>query len=332
VLLNEHRFGDVVDVMSALLDRRVIFFGGKGGVGKTTCSSAFALAASRRGKRVLLVSTDPAHSTSDIFERRIGNAPGELLPALSAVEIDAEEESARYIAQVKRDIERIFSASVVRQAGRQIDLAAASPGLAEVALLDRIIDLIAANDAPRSPYDLIVFDTAPTGHTLQLLRMPEAMTTWIQALVKHRKAMLEIDLGAEQDRDAATAADPVLAALERRRQRLSDLRARVTDRGHTSFVLVTIPERLAIDETARAAELLAATGLGIGALIVNRVLPDGLSGSFYDARKAQEREYLDEIERRFPRLSRTSVRQLPRDIHGLDSLADVSAQLLPAGC
>jgi arsenite-transporting ATPase len=317
--------------MTALLDRRVLFFGGKGGVGKTTCSSAFALAASRRGKRVLLVSTDPAHSTSDIFEHRIGNTPSALLPALSAIEIDADQESARYIAQVKRDIERIFSPSVVRQAGRQIDLAAASPGLSEVALLDRMVDLIAANDAPRSDYDVIVFDTAPTGHTLQLLRMPEAMSTWIQALVKHRKAMLEIDLGTEQDRDAAAAADPVLAALERRRQRLSDLRARVTDRGYTSFVLVTIPERLAIDETARAAALLADTGLHVGALIVNRVLPDGLSGSFYDARKAQEREYLDEISRRFPRLARTVVRQLPRDIHGLESLAGVSVQL-GVGC
>ncbi len=315
-------------MLLTLFDRRVVFFGGKGGVGKTTCSSAFALAASRSGKRVLLVSTDPAHSIADIFERSVGSAPCELLPALSALEIDAEEESSRYIAQVKRDIERIFSPSVVRQATRQIDLAAASPGLAEVALLDRIIDLIAANDAPRSPYDLIVFDTAPTGHTLQLLRMPDAMTTWIQALVKHRKALLEIDLGSEQERDAAASADPVLGALERRRHRLADLRARVTDRGHTSFVLVTIPERLSIDETARAAELLADTGLDIGALVVNRVLPDGLSGSFYGARKEQEREYLDEIGRRFRRLSRIVVRQLPRDVHGLESLAAVSEQLV----
>jgi arsenite-transporting ATPase len=317
--------------MMGLQDRRVVFFGGKGGVGKTTCSAAFALDASRRGRRVLLVSTDPAHSTSDIFERRIGNRATELLPSLSAIEIDAEQESARYIVQVKRDIDRIFSPSVVRQAGRQIDLAAASPGLAEVALLERMIDLIAANDAPRSDYDLIVFDTAPTGHTLQLLRMPEAMSTWIQALVKHRKAMLEIDLGGEQDRAAAAAADPVLAALERRRQRLIDLRGRVQDRGHTSFVLVTIPERLAIDETARAAQLLADTGLDIGALVVNRVLPDGLSGAFYEARKGQEAEYLTEIDRRFSRLSRVVVRQLPRDIHGLDSLAGISAQL-GAGC
>ena len=310
-----------------LLDRRVVFFGGKGGVGKTTCSSAFALEASRRGKRVLLVSTDPAHSIADIFGRRVANVPTEIVPALSAVEIDADEESARYLTQVKRDIDRIFSPAVVRQAARQIDLAAASPGLAEVALLDRIIDLVTANDAPRSPYDLIVFDTAPTGHTLQLLRMPDAMTTWIGALAKHRKALLEIDLGSEPPRDAA-AADPVLAALERRRQRLTDLRARVSDRGYTSFVLVTIPERLAIDETARAATLLAETGLDIGALVVNRVLPDGLSGSFYDARKAQEREYLTEIEGRFRRFERVVVRQLPRDVHGLDSLAQVSGQLV----
>src|SRR5438128_2264807 len=221
--------------MLSLLYRQVVFFGGKGGVGKTTCSAAFALAASRRGKRVLLVSTDPAHSTSDIFERHIGGSECELLPNLSAIEIDADRESARYVKDVKRDIERMFSPGVVRQAHRQIDMAAASPGLAEVALLDRMIDLIVERE---QLYDLVVFDTAPTGHTLQLLRMPEAMTTWIQALVKHRKAMLEIDLGTETDRDAAAAADPVLAALERRRQRLSDLRATVSDRGHTSFVLV----------------------------------------------------------------------------------------------
>ena len=79
-------------------------------------------------------------------------------------------------------------------------MAAASPGLLEVALLDRMIELIV--DRGRA-YDTIVFDTAPTGHTMQLLRMPEAITTWIQALVKHRRAILEIDRGAEQTREAA---------------------------------------------------------------------------------------------------------------------------------
>ena len=186
--------------MISLLDRQVVFFGGKGGVGKTTCSSAFALAASRRGQRVLLVSTDPAHSTSDIFERKIGPDEREIEPRLWAIEIDARRESARYVAEVKRDIERMFAPAVIRQAYRQIDMAAASPGLAEVALLDRMIDLIVEREAR---YDLIVFDTAPTGHTVQLLRMPEVMDTWIRALVKHRRALLEIDRGSERQDDRA---------------------------------------------------------------------------------------------------------------------------------
>lgn len=315
-------------MLLTLLDRRTVFFGGKGGVGKTTCSAAFALGASRRGRRVLLVSTDPAHSTADIFGQAIGGDPRSLLPDLWGIEIDAEQESARYVGQVKRDIEKMFSADVVQRARKQIDLAAASPGLSDVALLERMIDLVLANDTADSRFDLIVFDTAPTGHTMQLLRMPEAMTAWIEALVKHRKAVLAIDHQDEEQRDAAVASDPVLTALERRYRRLLELRAHVTDRGRTSFVLVTIPERLAIDESTRAAEMLRETALDVGGLVINRVLPDDLSGDFYLARKAQEQQYLDEIGRRFGRLPRVVVRQLPHDVHGLAPLADVAAQLL----
>jgi hypothetical protein len=114
-------------LLIALLDRDVVFFGGKGGVGKTTCSSAFALAASRQRQRVLLVSTDPAHSTSDIFEQKIGGKVRELQPGLSALEIDSEAEATRYINDVKRDIQRMFSPAIIQQAHRQIELAAASP-------------------------------------------------------------------------------------------------------------------------------------------------------------------------------------------------------------
>ena len=90
--------------MRALLDKRVLFFGGKGGVGKTTCASAMALAASRAGKRVLLVSTDPAHSTSDMFEREIGPEPVQLLPNLHGLEIDGAFETQRYVKNVKEQI------------------------------------------------------------------------------------------------------------------------------------------------------------------------------------------------------------------------------------
>lgn len=309
--------------LERLLDRQVVFFGGKGGVGKTTSSSAFALEASRRGKRVLLVSTDPAHSISDIFEQAIGGAERVLRPGLSAIEVDAPRESARYVAEVKREIDRMFSPGVIRQAYRQIDMAAASPGLSEVALLDRMIDLIVERE---QVYDLIVFDTAPTGHTLQLLRMPDAMTTWVQALVKHRRALLEIDQGGDEAQNPLEA-DPVLAALERRHRRLLALHERVTDRRRTTFVLVTIPERLAIEETARAAEVLGGTDVEIGALVVNRILPDGLEGDFYRSRKAQERTYLEEIARRFARIPRVAVRQLARDVYGLGPLDLIAGQL-----
>jgi arsenite-transporting ATPase len=314
-------------LLNSLIDQQVVFFGGKGGVGKTTCSAAFALAASRKGQRILLVSTDPAHSTADIFQAPIGPVERELQPRLTALEIDAEGEASRYISGVKRDIERMFSPGVIREAHRQIEMAAASPGLLEVALLDRMIDLILNRSRA---YDTIVLDTAPTGHTLQLLRMPDAITTWIQALVRHRRAMLEIDRGAEQTAEAAAAADPVLAALERRHERLAQLRRIMTDRSRTSFVFVMIPERLAIEETARAAEQLADTGVDVAGLVVNRVLPDGLEGAFYRSRKAQEEIYLKEIDRRFARLPRVRVRQLPRDVYGLESLALVSDQLIDA--
>jgi arsenite/tail-anchored protein-transporting ATPase len=315
----------LLSTLDDLLAQQVVFFGGKGGVGKTTCSAAFALAASRRGRRVLLVSTDPAHSTADIFEKPIGSSEREILPGLTAVEIDAEQEARRYIGNVKRDIERMFSPAVIKQAHRQIDMAAASPGLSEVALLDRMIDLIVGRSAD---YDLVVFDTAPTGHTLQLLRMPEAITTWIQALVRHRRAVVEIDHGSEQTAEAAAKADPVLEALQRRHERVGRLRTIMTDRRRTSFVLVMLPERLVIDETARAAELLNDAGIDVGGLVVNRVLPDDLAGDFFLSRKAQERTYLDEIERRFKRLTRVIVRQLPRDVYGTEPLTRVSDQLM----
>jgi len=315
----------LLSTLDDLLAQQVVFFGGKGGVGKTTCSAAFALAASRRGRRVLLVSTDPAHSTADIFEKPIGSSEREILPGLTAVEIDAEQEARRYIGDVKRDIERMFSPAVIKQAHRQIDMAAASPGLSEVALLDRMIDLIVGRSAD---YDLVVFDTAPTGHTLQLLRMPEAITTWIQALVRHRRALVEIDRGGEQTAEAAEKADPVLQALQRRHERVGRLRTIMTDRRRTSFVLVMLPERLVIDETARAAELLNDAGIDVGGLVVNRVLPDDLAGDFFLSRKAQERTYLDEIERRFKRLPRVIVRQLPRDVYGTEPLTLISGQLM----
>ena len=299
-----------------LLDREVVFFGGKGGVGKTTCASASALAASRLGKRVLLVSTDPAHSTSDIFERRIGPEPVVISPGLHAMEIDAAAESKRYVDGVKDHIRQLFGHAILKEANRQIDLAATMPGAEEVALFDRMGALIRGDDRR---FDLIVFDTAPTGHTLRLIRMPELMEAWIKALSRSRRAMLGVDQDDKQD--------PIMLTLNERLEGLRLLRARLVSGRTTGFVLVLIPERLPIEETSRAIDQLDEAAVKVGALVVNRVLPETSHDAFLSARRKQERVYLEEIDRRFAAYPIIRVPQLESDVYGLDALERVSGLL-----
>jgi arsenite-transporting ATPase len=303
--------------MRGLLEKRVLFFGGKGGVGKTTCASAMALAASRSGKRVLLVSTDPAHSTSDMFEREIGPEPVPLLPNLHGLEIDGAFETERYVKNVKEQISTLFGHTIQKEASRQIDLAASMPGAEEMALFDRIGGLIRGED---DRFDLIVFDTAPTGHTLRLIRMPELMEAWIRALSKSRQAMM----GIEQDE----AKDPVLISLTERLEHLREFRARLLSPRISAFVLVLVAERLPIEETARAIEQLQDAGVTIGGMVVNRVLPETSPDPFLRSRHEQELIYLAEIDRRFTRHGRVRVPQLPSDVHGITTLEHLAELLI----
>src|SRR6185369_6075046 len=127
------------------------------GVGKTTCAAAIALAASRTGKKVLLVSTDPAHSTSDVLGLEVGGGEREILPSFYAMEIDAPAEAREYIASVKERATALFG-SGADKALKQIDLAASMPGIEDAALFDRISRVVAEQ---AGHYDLVIFDTAP---------------------------------------------------------------------------------------------------------------------------------------------------------------------------
>jgi len=309
----------VLLTMQGLLDREVLFFGGKGGVGKTTCAAAMALAASRAGRKVLLVSTDPAHSTSDIFERPIGADPTELLPNLWGLEIDAATESARYVREVKDRVRDLFGHAILKEAYKQIDLAASMPGAEEVALFDRMGGLIRGED---TRFNLVIFDTAPTGHTLRLVKMPELMDAWIRALTRSRRAMLGVE-GDDKN-------DPILLSLKDRFERLQGLRARLMSGRTSAFVLVLIPERLPIEETARALAQRDDTGVKVGGLVVNRVLPRETTDAFLAARREQEQVYLDEIATRFASRPRVYLPQFRRDVYGLASLGPVADALAAA--
>lgn len=315
-----------------LLKKKILFFGGKGGVGKTSCASAVALAASRAGKRTLLVSTDPAHSTSDIFEKQFSREESEISPGLFGIELDGEFEARAYIDTVKSQISSLFSAAILKEAERQIELASMMPGVEDVALFDRMSDLIVSRS---DHYDLIVFDTAPTGHSLRLLRMPELMTSWIRALSERRRGIVQLNRNMDSVRlkpetGAGTIEDdPVLRALMRRGEKLEQVRSRLMHHNETGFVLVLIPERLPIEESVRAAAMLGDSGVNLCGVIVNRVLPESADGEFYQSRRRQEQVYREEIVRRLGQYRLQWVPQFETDVYGLRNLERISDVLVP---
>jgi arsenite-transporting ATPase len=312
-----------------LLERQVLFFGGKGGVGKTTMASAFALLSADGGARTLLVSTDPAHSTSDIFEQQLGNEPQAVVDNLWALEIDPEQEVDSYIAEVKARVADSTPPRLHAEVERQIDIARISPGAEESALFDRFARIL---EQDADSYDRIVFDTAPTGHTLRLLSLPETMTAWITGLIAHRK---KVNVLGRMWRNVAGASagshgdpsDPVLQALDQRRQRFEKARQVVTDAERAGFAFVVIPERLPILETDKAVRTLDKYGIPVGGVFVNRVLPEHAEGAFVERRRAREASYLDDIKSRFATHDLRFVPLVEEDVVGVPALRDLGRAL-----
>jgi arsenite/tail-anchored protein-transporting ATPase len=303
--------------------RPLTFLSGKGGVGKTTIATALASHAAAVGQRTLLVSTDPAHSTADLLGVTLGDEPRTVAPSFDAVEIDAEKHADAYVDRVRRDAHRVVAPEVRDTVDRHLDLARRGAGTLEAATLDRLADLIARCPAE---YDRIVVDTAPTGHTLRLLAMPELLTGWVHGLVRQRERVRGVDrmlrnlAGDDEPPD-----DPVITRLRQQRDRLVEVRRRLREDAVVHLVL--IPERLPIEETARALATLEEARLQVGAVVVNRVLPDDAEGAYLAARRVQQQRYLDELDRRFAGWPRVRVTQLDRDVSDARSLAAVETQL-----
>ena len=327
-----------------LLARRIVFVGGKGGVGKTTTAAALALAAAERNRTCLVVSTDPAHSLGDVFGRSIGDAETALAPNLTGLEIDPDRAAAAHVAGVKERMKTLVHPRLYGEIDRQLDLAAHAPGASEAALLERVAELL---PAAGSRFELVVFDTAPSGHTVRLLSLPEVMSAWMDGLLRHRErsarfgALLGrlgggarqgdelslIDGRADHPRDSPEAR--INEVLQARRRKFAAAREHLLDTAGTAFLLVVNPDRLSILESRRVVDTLARFDLPVSALVVNRVLPDGAdaAGAFLDARRAQERTYLREIETVFAALPRIVVPLRPDDAHGLDALRAIGARL-----
>jgi arsenite-transporting ATPase len=320
--------------LAATLDRPLLFFGGKGGVGKTTLAVAAALQSAAAGRRTLLVSTDPAHSTSDALGLSLGPTPTAVRPSLWAVEIDPAAEADRYIDEVKANIANSVPPRLATEVERHFDIARVSPGADEAALFDRFTRYM---DLAGSAYERVVFDTAPLGHTLRLLTLPEQLQVWIGGLIDRRRKvnvlqrMWERVSSAGRNTDTDDSTDPVLNALEERRDRFERARRAVADPERAGFVFVVVPEWLPVSETERGVATLERHGVPVAAVITNRIVTDRAQGRFAARRREEEAPVLEEIDRRFTQYARLRVPEFEGDLRGIEALGQIGSALCTEG-
>ncbi|SFQ29940.1 ArsA family ATPase [Salibacterium halotolerans] len=309
--------------MDKLYRHHIVFFGGKGGVGKSTSASAFALSAAEQGKNTLLVSTDPAHNLGDLFDTSIGDEALRLSPRLWGLEISSGQEAKRYINEVKDNLKGLVKSHMAEEVNRQIDMAALSPGAEEAALFDRMVKIVLEESRE---YDLIVFDTAPTGHTVRLLTLPELMESWVEGMLERRQAVNENY--SQWLHDGEPVDDPIYRTLMERKDRFSQARHTLLDQKKTGYVYVLTPEKLPIAETERALELLEHAKLEVGTLIVNKCIPETEeTGYFFTSRQKQEEVYKEQIEEKFSQKRRIYLPLLEEDISSRRALEALKEKL-----
>lgn len=300
-----------------ILTKKLIFVGGKGGVGKTTTSTALALHAASLHKKTLLISTDPAHNIGHVFGKRIGGKITKINRYLNALEIDPKKETADYIQQVKENVKEVVQPTMMEEVYRQLDTAQASPGADEAALFDKIISIV-LEESDR--YDHVIFDTAPTGHTIRLFTLPELLGVWIRGLLEKRHKTKETY--SQLLHDGEPIDDPIYDALVKRKERFEKAQQIMLDEKKTAFIFVVNPERLPIVETEEAIAMLKQYDLHVETIIVNRVLPEEDRGQFFQQRKKQEKKYLQSINETFSEQQIVRIPFFAHDISTVEQLEE----------
>jgi len=289
-------------------NKRVIMFGGKGGVGKTTCSATAALHYALAGRKTLIISSDLTPSLSDIFETKIGptERPVDGVPNLFGLEISPDEVMARWKEKFGPQVYAAASALVDMPYDQLIDYVAIAPGIQEEFMLDYILERV-----KDGRYDLIVWDTAPAGDTLRLLGLPQQ---FLQHLRMAPKIYLEV-------RDTLNLKKvPFLELIHSWSELSEEVVGFFRDPAQTEFVLVTIPEALGVYQAQRLVGEFARFGLRIRYLVINHVIqqPDC---PFHQQRAAMHRPYIELSEQEYD--SHLELIQLPsfaQDMKGIDQL------------
>ncbi|MEN4006464.1 MAG: TRC40/GET3/ArsA family transport-energizing ATPase [Methanobacteriaceae archaeon] len=301
-----------------------VFIGGKGGVGKTTVSAATALWFARHGKKTLVISTDPAHSLSDSFERNIGHDPTPIAENLEAVEIDPEVAMKDYQAKM-REQQAMNPGMDMGMLQDQMDMASMAPGIDETAAFDKFLQYMTTDE-----YDMVVFDTAPTGHTLRLLSFPEMMDSWVGKMIKIRrqvgsmaKAFKNIMpfMGDDEEEDRA------LEDMEETKKKIREARGVLADPERTSFKMVVIPEEMSIYESERAMQALAKYNMIVDGVIVNQIQPEEADCEFCTARRKIQEERLKTIHEKFGNQLIAQIPLQAEEVKGMDKLKKIGEVL-----
>jgi len=289
-----------------------IFFSGKGGVGKTSMACATAVRYADEGKRTLIVTTDPASNLADVFEQPIGHqiTPIAGVPNLWAMEIDPDHATEEYKDRALAPIRAAFPSQIVQVIEEQMS----GPCTSEVAAFDRFTDFLVLDDSAANPmaFDVIIFDTAPTGHTIRLLELPAEWTRSINL--------------AEQG-SGQTCIGPT-AAIQSAKLKYERALAILRDATQTTFIFVLHPEAIAIRETKRAIGELGKLGIHAHQLIVNALIPpEETANPLFAARGEMQAHYLKQIESELPYPARRMF-LLDGEIKGVNRLREVSGVLL----
>jgi arsenite-transporting ATPase len=304
-------------------------FGGKGGLGKTTFSAATAWWLAQQGKKVLVFSVDPQASLSDIFQQDIfGKGPVNIVDNLWAQEIDADSHIKAYQNEIRQKILDMYGLDEVPQEIEDyIQATSAEPAMEESAIFDSVVDIVNQGD-----YDYYIYDLVPLGHALYYLSMAKVYDEWIGKITELREQMREYEeVAARMKRQKEVDEDLILGELQYIRNRINSASRILTDRVKTAFFFVVIPEQMILIDTKKAAELFARFDVPIGGYLVNRVIPEELSGQQIPAylrnRITMQKGELDQIRQTLGSQVIGYVPELERDVTGLPMIERVAGLL-----
>ncbi|KAL2118300.1 hypothetical protein VTJ04DRAFT_7960 [Mycothermus thermophilus] len=329
-LVNVDDPGAMEPTLQSLLDQRSlrwIFVGGKGGVGKTTTSCSLAIQLAKVRRSVLLISTDPAHNLSDAFSQKFGKEARLVdgFENLYAMEIDPNGSIQDLMAG---QLDGGEGGDLGGMAGMMQDLAFAIPGIDEAMSFAEVLKQVKSLS-----YETIIFDTAPTGHTLRFLQFPsvlEKALAKVSQLSNQYGSLLSGVLGGSGALPNGANLNEMMEKLETLRAAISEVNAQFKDDRLTTFVCVCIPEFLSLYETERMIQELASYGIDTHCIVVNQLLfpKPGSDCEQCTARRKMQKKYLDQIEELYDEFNVVKMPLLVEEVRGKERLEKFSEMLI----